>query len=393
MINQGVIHEFKGTHYEMGFQQGQIFKHATQEMLDIFLDLDDIKALKPWFLPKNLFLRISSKKAFNAFQPIVEKYAPNQAQRIKGLSEGSGLKEETLYLFSAAELMLAELDWELPHLKSGCTSIAYQGDITESGHTMVSRNFDYARFIVPFLMLRTNRPQGLNATYDLTAMVLPGTFNGLNEHGVFISTDEAFPLDEIEEGLSASLLIQEALETCKSTEEVVEFFTNSARGSGNVILIADSEDDVRVMEYTSKQIHVRNPSPGDNFIVGTNHYTIDELKPIDLPREAIFGKKSPKPLRGICINETSYVRKDIAERLIRNADQIDLNFIKALHRDHSVNPKGVGGMETLCHHDPINISAASMIMDLKNFNAWICLGLPCKNNYKSYNLKSNGNEK
>ena len=148
-----------------------------------------------------------------------------------------------------------------------------------------------ALFIVPYLILRKNVPKGFNASYDLTAMVLPGTFNGVNEHGVFISTDEAFPLEEKEEGLSASIIIQEALEKCESTEEVVKLFQNIPRGSGNVVLVADPSDDIRVLEYTSKRLRVRTPDKGDDFIVGTNHYTLEEFKPIDLPRDAVFGKK------------------------------------------------------------------------------------------------------
>ena len=67
----------------------------------------------------------------------------------------------------AAEVMLADLDWELPHIKTGCTSIAYKSLKTKSGNTMVSRNFDYASFLVPYLVLRKNAPIGYNKTIDL----------------------------------------------------------------------------------------------------------------------------------------------------------------------------------------------------------------------------------
>ena len=304
-----------------------------------------------------------------------------------GIAEGSEVNRNFIYLFSAAELLLGELDWELPHLKTGCTSIAYKSNKTESNHTMISRNFDYAQFIVPYLMIRKNEPPGLNKTMDLTAMVLPGTFNGVNEHGVFISTDEAFPLEEKEEGLSASLIIQEALENCENTKEVINFFKKVPRGSGNVILVADPFDEIKILEYTSKRLKVRSPKEGEDFIVGTNHYTSEELKPIDLPRDAVFGKKAPKSLQGLCINETSYVRKDTAERMIQSVDQVNIEWIKKLHRDHSASPEGKGGMETICHHDPANISAASMIIDLETLESWICFGLPCENEYRFFNLK------
>ena len=284
------------------------------------------------------------------------------------------------------EILLNDLDWELPHIKTGCTSIAYKSTKTKSGHTFISRNFDYAKFVVPFLMLRKNIPEGYNKTYDLTAMVLPATFNGANEHGVYIATDEAFPISEKDEGLPSSIIIQEALENCSTTAEVVKFYKKIPRGSGNVILVADSTDDLKVLEYTSERLRVRDPYDGDEFIVGTNHYTFEDLKKIDLPRDAVFGKKSPEGLWGVCINETSYVRKETAETKIRQVDKVDLDWIKSLHRDHSHSLDQKGGMETICHHDPANITAASMIIDLKSLESWFCFGLPCENSYKKFNF-------
>ncbi|MHA1292583.1 MAG: C45 family autoproteolytic acyltransferase/hydrolase [Promethearchaeota archaeon] len=386
MIYQNKIYNFFGTHYEMGFQQGEVFKENINNILNTFKDLEEIKGLKPRWLPTSLFISLAARKAYNSFKPIIEKYAPNQAERLKGIADGSGLNIKLIYLFSAAELLLGELDWKIPHLKTGCTSIAYKSSKTKSGHTIVSRNFDYAKFIVPFLFIKEDKPKDFFLNFSLTAIVLPGTFNGLNEHGVFIATNEAFPLNEKKEGLSASLIIQEALEKCENTEEVIKFFKKVPRGSGNVILIADPSDDIKILEYTSKRVLVREPYENDDFIVGTNHYTIKELKSIDIPREAIFGKKSPKCLRGVCINETSYVRKKTAEKKIRQKEKVDIEWIKSLQRDHSSDPKGKGGMETLCHHDPSNISAASMIIDLKTFESWFCFGLPCENEFIKFNF-------
>jgi len=388
MFDQNKIYEFSGSHYDMGFQQGKIFAEMAEEALNMFQNLEEIQSLKPEELPIDVFMKFASKKAFRSLNRFLKKYAPNQAERLKGMAEGSRLDEKLMYLFSAAELFLGELDWEVPHLQTGCTSIAYKSTKTESGHTMVSRNFDYARFIVPYLFLKDDRPKDYFRNFSLTAMVLPGTFNGANEHGVFIGTDEAFPLKEKEEGLSASIIIQEALENCGNTEEVVKFFEKMPRGSGNVILVADPSDDIRVLEYTSKTFRVRKPYEGDDFIVGTNHYTFEDLKTIDIPREAVFSKKSPKCLWGICINETSYVRKETAERMIREKEKVNTEWLQKLHRDHSVSSDGQGGMETICHHDPANISAASMIIDLETFESWFCFGLPCENEYNKFKLKN-----
>jgi predicted choloylglycine hydrolase len=384
MIDQNKIYEFRGTHYEMGFQQGKVFREEILEAIQIFKKTEEFLGVKPKFLPANLFMKVAASKVYKWLKPIFQEFAPNQDTRIKGISDGSGVSEKIIYFFSGVELLLNDLDWELPHLTTGCTSIAYRSTKTESGHTMISRNFDYAKFVVPYLMLRKNVPNDFNITYDLSAMVLPATFNGMNEHGVFIATDEAFPITEKNDGLPSSILIQEALETCETTKEVIRFYEKIPRGSGNVILVADPSNDIKILEYTSEKLRVREPYDGDDFIVGTNHYTIEELKKIDLPREAVFGKKSPPGLWGICINETSFNRKETAEEKIRTIDKVSIDWIKSLHRDHSASQDGKGGMETICHHDPANISAASMIFDLKTFESHICFGLPCENEFKKF---------
>ncbi len=388
-MDQDFVYSFSGTHYEMGIQQGKAFGEFAHQAWDNLKSLEEVQGLKPKYLPTSLFLKLASKKAYKWLSPMFKTHAPNQTERIKGISTGSGLSEPLFYLFSGLELMLGTPDWELPHIKTGCTSIAYQSSFTEAGHTMISRNFDYAKFVVPYLILRKNSPMELNQTYDLTAGVLPGTFNGINEHGVFIGTDEAFPVSEKKDGLSASILIQEALEKCSNTEEVVDFFSKSPRGSGNVILVADPSNNMKVLEYTSNRLRVREPDRGDKFIVATNHYVLNEFKEVDLPRQAVFGKKSPKGLYGMCINETSYIRKETAERLIRDLKRkVTVEDMMNLHRDHSSSPDGRGGMNTLCHHDQLNISAASMIFDLETLDAWICLGLPCENKYNKINFNS-----
>ena len=72
--------------------------------------------------------------------------------------------------------------------------------------------------------------------------------------------------------------------------------------------------------------------------------------------------------------------------MIRSVEKVNVEWLQKLHRDHSTSPDGKGCMETICHHDPANISAASMIIDLETLDSWICFGLPCENKYNLYKL-------
>lgn len=375
---------FRGTHHEMGVQQGKAFKDALARGARAFTRLEALHTMKPRLLPAGLFLHVAGTIAMKRFKPLFKVHAPNQAARIEGIAEGAGMSERLLWFFTAAELVLGENDYEVP-IPSGCTSVLLDGSMMTTAHVTVARNFDYASFVVPFLRARRNEPADGLVSFDITAAPLPGTFNGMNEAGLFISTNEAFPVAQgiRHPGLPASVLIQEALETCQTTREAVALFSRAPRGSCNIVTLADKGGDLACLEYTSTDIHEIRPGKGERYLVATNHYVSPGLAAIDLPRAAVFGKMAPRSLRGTCINETSHQRRATVQRLLAAATpgHVDRDFLVALLRDHSAC-NGTGGMETICHHDPENISAASMVFDLETRAAWACVGSPCQHEFE-----------
>jgi predicted choloylglycine hydrolase len=379
-------HRFNGTHIDMGTQQGKSFARALHDGLVSFKALETLQSMKPRWIPANFFLWIAGGIAKKNLEPIYAKHAPRQLERIKGIAKGAGIDERYVWLLSSSEIVLGINDYELP-LACGCTTVAFKPSLVASGHATVARNFDFVTFIVPYLRVRRNEPAGLLKSMDITAAPLPGTFNGINEAGVFISTNEAFPVAEgiREAGLPASIIIQEALETARNTQEAIDVFKRLPRGSCNIITIADPLGDIVSLEYTSKEIHEVVPGDGEGFLVATNHYITPQLAAIDLPVNAVFGKKAPRALRGTCINKTSVTRRVTATAWVkdkaRQPGSITNEGLMSLLRDHSANA-GTGGMETICHHDPENISAASMVVDLASREMWACFGLPCEHEYE-----------
>jgi len=372
----------------MGIQQGSAFRQKLRQSLIEFRNLEAIQLLKPRFFSPGFFIKIMGLVLKGKYERILKRNAYSQWERMLGIAKGAGISVDFLYFIYAAEMILGVVDYEIPY-KGGCTSVLLKSSLMKSNHTTIARNFDYAKFIVPYLCARANQPDGRLKTFDMSAMLLPGTFNGFNEAGVFISTNEAFPTarDIRKPGLSASILIQEALETCQSSDEVANFFKKKPRGSCNIISIADSNDELIVLEYTSKEIHEVYPDDDKDYLIATNHYVTPSLARIDLPRDAVFGKKAPASLRGVVINETSYTRRKTVDKLLsgKKHQEIDDEWLFSLLRDHSAND-GKGGMETICHHDPENITAASLVVDLKTKEMFACFGSPCMNEYEKVNF-------
>jgi predicted choloylglycine hydrolase len=384
-IDNTKIHSFAGNYFNMGKQQGEQFKKNLIHGFEIIKNHEGINNLRPKFVPKPLFFKIAQSKAYDAFSHIFEKFAPNQAERIHGISEGSGISEKMIYLLCSTEAVLGNIDYEIP-IQSGCSDIGYKQSKNERNHSMVSRNFDFERMVLDFLCNRKNAPLGKLKSWDITASPLPGTFNGVNEKGLFIGTDEAFPTSEHDIGLPASVIIQETLENCSNSDDAFEFIKNLPRGSCNIYLISDRNANMFACEYTSKRIFKRLPPANKNYLVATNHYLTPELAKIDIPQNAVFTKKNARALWGGRVNETSWKRLETATRILDSKKVFKIEDMKALHRDHSSDPANKGNFDTICHHDPVNVSAASMIYDLETMEAWLCFGSPCEKEYIHFNL-------
>lgn len=384
MEAQYQVHHFSGTHYEMGYQQGQLFKKSLVAAFIDFKDYPDISKLKPPLIPKGLFFQFAERRSRKWLEPTLKKLTPNQAERIRGISEGSGISQNFIYLLCSTELLLTKKTYDIPIIDA-CTSISYSKTKTARGHTMVSRNFDYRYMVVPHLRIRKNHPTHGFQSFDITASPLPGTFNGINEKGVFIGTDEVNAIKEVDSNnaLPASILIQEILEHASSSQEVFESFQQYPRGSSNSIMVNDPSGDMFVMEYTSKRIQKRNPDK--NYIHATNHFISEDLKSIDMPVNAIY-KKDAGPLAGLFIQESTYKRYQIADLLLGSWEKYTIEQMQSLHRDHSVTSIDIPDRNCLCRHGPIMTTAASMIFDLETMEAWICFGSPCKNEYNHYNI-------
>ncbi len=381
-MSQEVLHHFHGSHYEMGVQQGETFRASLHELWEKFQQLPIIQALKPRGVPTKVFFAIAKGKAYNWLRSLFDKSCPHQVERIAGIARGAGLDLKVIFLLLSTEIVFGGNDYEIP-VKCGCTSIALAPEKTTSGETLCMRNFDYQRVVVPYLRVRSNAPKGRLRSLDLTANALPGTFNGMNKAGVAVMTDEVFPVTfEKRDGLPASLLMQEALETCGSTQEVVAYFRQAPRGSCNKILVADAEGDFRAMEYTPTIL--KEVTSKASFLVATNHYEDPELATNDMPRAAVFGKKAPPELQWHNIQETSFFRLATATRFLQETGKVSVEWLKKLAACHYVDAGHADGWDTICHHDPINNTSASMIFNLTRRTMDACFGNPCENQYRSF---------
>lgn len=381
-MSSNIVPKFEGTHYEMGKQQGKYYKQNIHLGVQTIQKRPEFLIMKPSFIPKFLFWKMARRKAVNWLKPYYEIHAPNQAQRVKGISEGANLSEDWIYLLMSTELVLDTPDYEVP-LES-CTDIGISLFRSSENTSIIGRNFDYFSFVLPFLKARNSCPSGNHySSIDITVTPYPGNFNGMNENGLFIGVNELATIESRKNGLPASILIQEALENCKTTKEAIELIKSKPRGSTNAMIIGDSKDDVKIVEYTYDKLLTRKPNekPDGGWIVQTNHYIQPEFQKIEIPLNALFGKKAPNIRQGVAIGKSSLERYKIATKYLSNfgEQKISTDMIKSILTDHSGDPDD--RYASLCRHDPLTMSAASFIAKPQNRELYYCIGTPCNREY------------
>jgi predicted choloylglycine hydrolase len=373
------LQTFSGTHNEIGVQQGRTVRQLVQQVLRQIPHFEDIKSMKPRWLPTSLFLALAKRRAFKLLGKDIFEHYPKQAQRLKGIAEGAGIDIPTLLFMQAVELFrITESDYRL----QACTSLGFSPQRTATAETIIAKNFDYPNQYEPYhLTCRTN-PNGRFRTLGCTMAPLPGMLDGMNEHGLTVTYNLADTTDTPKSSVPLSIVLQEMLETCKNTDEAVEFVTNAKRGGHDaLLLLADTEGDIKTVEISSN--HAATRKMVDNQIINTNHYLETEMQQYEIPHNAVlWGKTIPEDMKGIRVHESSEQRLRRAEELLRDKVKVDEDKIVTILRDHGKDDKP--SWTTICRHGKYGSTLRSMIFYPDRKTMKVLYGRPCQNEYVEF---------
>ena len=95
---------------------------------------------------------------------------------------------------------------------------------------------------------------------------------------------------------------------------------------------------------------------------------------------------SPKRYHGMLINTTNRMRYDRMSVLLgrRYLVRFSRRYLKKILKDH--NGEADGNDNTICRHDEVLSTLASVILDIKDRKMDVAIGVPCRNSYKTYRL-------
>jgi predicted choloylglycine hydrolase len=261
------VREFSGDFFEIGKQEGEIYKKNGMRI--------DIKII-PSLYKKQL--------------KIYKEYYPEFLEEIEGIASVVKCKKEKLiFNFICGEILFYKRFLE----HSGCTAFGVESrkgvfigrnldwfPATEKFFEVYKVNFKGKRYSftgITDMGITTNKPDQREFFY------YPD--DAINEKGLFISLLAAYN-KKWNYGIESIFMTKYIAERCSSVEEAIETFKKTPVFLPMFFFIADKNGKMVVIEHNSKKFKVIYPK--DGVLIHTNHYLDKELK-----REDIILKVNP----------------------------------------------------------------------------------------------------
>lgn len=347
-VGHGMMIEVFGSPYEQGVQQGKsasaLIKKNVMRFQQGFQRLNIEKAVYERFLAQNL--------------RFIEATEPDMVEEMHGLSDGAGID------FCDIVNINLPLYFVFKWLPQECSSILARGKATLDGKTYLIKNRDMGSEKVEHVILRRryNNARRMIEVNGAGIITFPG--NGINEHGLAISTSGVWSnkmtfdtqsFDKAHALLNSHLI----LEKCRTVDEAVAYLEKEKRMSGMNFIIADKEKAAAV-EVTADSVYVMPDESG--IIVRSNHYLAPEL--------VYLNRKSEE-------YSSTYRRYERATNFLQKKHgKIQFQDMLAIASDHEN-----GYQDSLCRHsadETASTTVYSSIIVLEDFQVWTSLSNMCE---------------
>ncbi len=382
------IFQLEGSEYEMGFKQGDHFKNQITSLYNNLTHSDEFLASKPFILPKFMFIKLANSFASKMIKNSIKQNLPSQWEFLKGLSKGANLSINKILFLQAIDSLGTQISnyYIENHIKfsiNNCSAIGITKERSETGSIFMIKNWDGPEFLAENIIFRRIRSSEGNKHHTISSGVngLVGINNGMNDKGLSIVYNYAYPLNIGKKGIPPMLLIRAALEQCSTVKETVKVFENYPRLGGANIMVGDKIGDLAVIESSPSNIEVRREGVhGErDFLICTNHYITLAMQQIEVPRNAVYNESSPEYLRGKPVHKSSILRYKNAFDILKNEapSKISLEFLnKEIQCSHG--PENKPSEYTICNHGQEISTGFGIMIDIKDNHFYATYGNPCQ---------------
>lgn len=262
--------EISGNYREIGFKIGRNFKKNINSVLE---------KRKSWIL--KLKEKLSSKEGRyfkEIFLKEIKNAFPFYIDEIEGLSDGSGIDEETIWALN--------LQCELEYIneKDGCSSIYFKDK--EENYFLHNEDGNKANYNEMFLIY-VKPPSGISFLSIVYPGLLPGNAPGINKIGIFQTTNY-IGSTKVFEGVPRYVLSRAILEAkdLKEAKNIALYKPKAFPCHHNIGSF--SEEKYISIETTPICFDIYEP---DKLYIHTNHLILNNVKDY-LYEEKIYREKS-----------------------------------------------------------------------------------------------------
>ena len=322
--------EFRGSHYEIGLQMGEILKET--------------EGYPPEY-PQEVLEKT------HPYEDQIKIYAPDLLQEFRGIANSLGIDYYIPVAFEASPYRFQT---------TSCLVMAISGEHTESGMPILGRNHEWMEKDSENLRLCYTHPDGKLKSLGFTfSWPLVSRYGGINEAGVALSSASA-TFENTGPGIMLNLATRWVLDTCKTTKEAAEYLEKMPKTWGETYIIIDKDSIIAKVEAHRESTKVTYTHTGFDF--NSLLYDSPEMQQY-MSKERI----------DICIEYTSarkaFLNQWFAQYKEKVTDDLIINALKS--HEHKMCYHGLEGLE-ICW---------SYILMIGKSRALVCVGRPCMNEF------------
>lgn len=339
---KGYFSSLKGSHYEIGKQQGEFVKQHPY-LIPQFIQKENLISHQHWTESRN----------------ILHNYCPGINEEIEGFCEVLKIPSENMMYYYQTLL------------KAGCSHCAVLPKKTDLKHTYVLRNYDLSPVIDDMRFCSTH-VEGAYAHSGFSTQYF-GRTEGVNEHGLSVTFSACGqPVGNIAglrkpavSGLQCFAVIRVLLEKCKNVQEAKSLIEEIPIASNMNLIVADPVDAVCIEIFDGYKSIITIVEESQDFIVSTNHA-------ISLPIQKLNSRR---------LEQSTNRYHTLYEHLNRN-EQVSIESLKGL-----VQKEYPAGLMVHNYEEWFG-TLHSVLFDLHECTMNICFGSPLLNDW--YSLEVGG---
>jgi len=344
-----------GDNWERGFSHGSQCAGLIKRNIEICKSLC-------CFMRKVSWERLLSD--VKRFDKAIRKYDPDLYREMEGIAVGADVStDEIIFLNVRTELMNAVWN-KAAFTNEGCTSIFVGPERTVDHKIYVAQTWDWIEDAKEVIIMLHSDDQKGHQFITVTEAGIIGSM-GINNKGVAVLLNY-LPVREINtHGTPYHILLRRVLESHSMSDAQCHVIRSPIAFALNVI-IADSKGQAIDMELTAKGTDLRYPI--NNQLVHTNHLLSRRLQVREVK----------------ALHLQSVMRLKTANEVLHSNNKIELNHIKQLFSEHKQKPFEI------CKHAKNKNDACTVytiIMEQKEQKLYLSYGLPCQNDFITYDLK------